>query len=77
VGSGQPTRLRDLAEIVLAAVADPALQITLDPGRTFDVATTWLDVSLARTALGWTPTTTLTDGVASQLAELRAGDARS
>jgi UDP-glucose 4-epimerase len=77
VGSGQPTRLRDLAEIVLAAVADPALEITLDPGRTFDVATTWLDVSLARTALGWSPTTTLPDGVASQLAELRAGGARS
>jgi UDP-glucose 4-epimerase len=77
VGSGQPTRLRQLAEIVLAAVADPALEITLDPGRTFDVATTWLDVSLARTALGWTPTTTLTEGVASQWADLRAGDARS
>jgi UDP-glucose 4-epimerase len=76
VGSGQPTRLRELAEIVLAAVADPALEITLDPGRTFDVARTWLDVSLARTALGWMPRTTLTEGVASQLADLRAGDAR-
>ena len=52
VGSGQPTRLRKLAEIVLAAVADPVLELTLDPGRPFDVAATWLDVSLARTALG-------------------------
>jgi UDP-glucose 4-epimerase len=77
VGSGQPTSLRQLAEIVLTAVADPALEITLDPGRTFDVARTWLDVSLARTALGWTPRTTLTDGVARQLADLRAADDRS
>ena len=77
VGSGQPTRLRQLAEIILSAVADPALEITLDPGRAFDEPRTWLDVSLARSALGWTPTTTLADGVARQVAHLRAGDGRS
>ena len=77
VGSGQPTRLRELAEIVLAAVSNPAVEIAHDPSRTFDLAATWLDVRLARTALGWTPTTTLTEGVGKAVADLRAGDVRS
>jgi UDP-glucose 4-epimerase len=64
VGSGRPTSLRELAELLLAAIGDPALQLELRPARGFDVPHTWLDVSLAATALGWTATTSLEAGLA-------------
>ena len=65
VGSGRPTTLAELAETVLAVVADPSLQRLVEPARSFDVARTWLDVGLARDLLGWTPQTALPDGIAA------------
>ena len=59
VGSGRPTTLQELAETVLDVVADAALELVVEPARSFDVPRTWLDVGLARGVLGWTPRTPL------------------
>jgi UDP-glucose 4-epimerase len=64
LGSGRPTSLRELAELLLAAIGDPALRLELHPARGFDVPHTWLDVGLAASALGWTATTPLEAGLA-------------
>lgn len=64
LGSGRPTSLRELAELLLAVVGDPALHLDPRPARGFDVPHTWLDVRLAATALGWTATTPLEAGLA-------------
>ena len=65
VGSGHPTTLAELAKTVLAVVADPALQLLVEPARSFDVRRTWLDVGLAHDLLGWTPQTSLPNGIAA------------
>lgn len=64
VGSGVPTSLRTLAGLVREAVGDPALRCEERPARGFDLDRTWLDVSLAGTALGWRATTPLPTGLA-------------
>lgn len=71
VGSGRPTSLGELAEVVLSVVADPRLRLVVEPRRSFDVPRTWLDVRLAQAALGWTPSTSLPDGVAAAWAAVR------
>lgn len=71
VGSGQPTTLRELAETVLDVVADPGLDLVVEPARSFDVPRTWLDVRRAEQVLGWRPVTTLRDGVAAAWESLR------
>ena len=71
IGSGRPTTLRELADTVLCAVADPALELLVEQRRSFDVPRTWLDVTLAGEVLGWRPTTSLADGVAAAWASVR------
>lgn len=75
VGSGLPTTLAELADIVLAVVDDPALTVQFRAGRPFDVARTWLDTSLTRRVLGWTPEITLPGGVRQTWRELRSSGA--
>jgi UDP-glucose 4-epimerase len=65
IGSGDPTSLKELADTVLDVVGDPALRWDQRPARGFDVPHTWLDVTLARTAIGWRPATVLRDGLAA------------
>ena len=72
VGSGRPTTLAELADIVLAAVADPTVSVQVGPGRPFDVDRTWLDTSLARRMLEWVPEVPLTEGVRRSWCSLRA-----
>lgn len=74
VGSGRPTSLGELAEVVLATVADPRLRLVVEPRRSFDVAQTWLDVGLAAASVGWAPATTLEEGIARAWAAVRATD---
>lgn len=63
VGSGQPTSLRELVDLILQAADLPAHPVQLVPDRPFDRRHTWLDVSAARATLGWTPNTGLADGL--------------
>lgn len=63
IGSGRPTSLGELAELLLAVVGDPRRRLEQRPARGFDVPHTWLDVRLAADALGWSPTTDLRTGL--------------
>ncbi len=73
IGSGVPTALAELADVVLAVVGDPAIGLEIAPGRAFDTAQTWLDTSLARHVLGWTAQTSLRQGVRQAWRALTAG----
>jgi len=72
VGSGRPTTLAALADIIIAVVDDPAVTLEMAPGRSFDVARTWLDSSLARRVLAWSPRTSLDQGVQQAWSALRS-----
>lgn len=75
IGSGVATSLDDLAEIVLKVVGDPALSFEVRPPRSFDVAQTWLDVSLAHQTLGWQPHVSIADGIGATWSALLAPQA--
>jgi UDP-glucose 4-epimerase len=61
IGSGVPTRLGDLIEI-LSDVVD-GIEIVHEPDRGFDVERSWLDISCARETLGWEPRIGLREGI--------------
>jgi UDP-glucose 4-epimerase len=61
IGSGIPTTLGEVAEII-ADIVD-GIEILHEPDRGFDVARSWLDIELAVQALGWRPTVELHDGI--------------
>ena len=65
IGSGVPTSLGALADLIAELAGGVAVE--REPDRGFDVPHTWLDVTLAREALGWEPTVTLRDGLARLL----------
>ncbi|MDF5753499.1 NAD-dependent epimerase/dehydratase family protein [Spongiactinospora sp. TRM90649] len=62
VGSGVPTSLAELLDIVSASVGRE-LTVIRERGRHFDQRSTWLDSSLAAASLGWRATTGLDEGV--------------
>ncbi|WP_062519333.1 NAD-dependent epimerase/dehydratase family protein [Demequina silvatica] len=68
VGSGVPTSLAELVELLHAAVGPDAMRVDRLPSRGVDPDSTWLDVSLAREALGWEPRVPLAAGVADMWA---------
>lgn len=61
VGSGIPTTLAELAEVVHDVVG--GFEMVVEPDRGFDVARSWLDIGLAKEALGWEPSTELREGI--------------
>jgi UDP-glucose 4-epimerase len=62
VGSGVPTSLADLLDVV-RRVVDRDLEVEYVPGRALDRRHVWLDVARARQVLDWQPRTTLDCGV--------------
>ncbi|SDJ34491.1 UDP-glucose 4-epimerase [Frankineae bacterium MT45] len=62
VGSGHGTSLGELLDL-LVEIIGPDVDIERSPARTFDAPSTWLDVNLAREALGWKATTSLEEGL--------------
>ncbi|MFG3051499.1 NAD-dependent epimerase/dehydratase family protein [Kitasatospora sp. NPDC048239] len=75
VGSGIPTPLGDLLDIVREVVGRN-LVVRPEEGRPFDRQSNWLDTSLARDVLGWKAEVELRDGVRqcwAHLQELRTG----
>lgn len=72
IGSGEPTTLRALAELVVEAVAPAAVTVRHDAGRNFDAPSTWLDVSRAAKTLEWEPEVVLTEGLRRTWAWVRA-----
>jgi len=58
IGSGTPTRLGDLAGMIMDIAEKPALRVDARPARAFDVPHMWLDPLRASDA-GWRPRTSL------------------
>ncbi|MDN4477753.1 NAD-dependent epimerase/dehydratase family protein [Demequina sp. SYSU T00039] len=71
IGSGRPTHLIDLLELVEYVVGPERVTVERLPGRAADAASTWLDVSLAHEALDWQASVPLAEGIASQWAWMR------
>ena len=55
--------LAELAETVREVAAVPGLRVVEESRRSFDVPRTWLDVGRAREVLGWSPATSLREGI--------------
>ena len=72
VGSGRPTTLAQLADVVLDVVGRDRTELRHLPARSFDLSRTWLDVTLAEQSLGWVAATELHEGVTAAWAELHA-----
>lgn len=62
IGSGQPTSLTRLLNMVLSVAGTDAV-VEYSTGQSFDQRNEWLDVSLAARTLGWRPRTTLLTGL--------------
>jgi UDP-glucose 4-epimerase len=64
IGSGHPTTLDRLLESLEFAVAPARFDTVRHPARSTDTEHSTLDATLAREALGWSPTVRLDEGVA-------------
>ena len=62
IGSGRPVRVTDFLAALETAIGLPALTEML-PAQDGDMDSTHADTSLLRNAIGWTPATSLSDGV--------------
>ncbi len=71
IGSGKGTSLNGIIDEIEHRL-DRRLIVHRGPGRSFDVPISILDVTLARTVLGWTPKLSFGDGIAQTLAALRS-----
>jgi UDP-glucose 4-epimerase len=71
IGSGIGTSLGELHTLIEQAVGH-RLKVQRSPARDFDAPSTWLDVTRARDALGWTPSVPLQQGLANTLAAVTA-----
>lgn len=77
IGSGQPTSLQELAELVLDVVGVPGSRIEHHQRRSFDLPHTWLDIRLAHSVLGWQPSTPLPEGIRLAWAAVQAAEGRT
>ncbi len=71
LGSGRGTTIRQLAEAAANAAGGADLRWGARPERPDEPASMVADVARARNLLGWSATTTLADGLAECLRELR------
>lgn len=71
LGTGVPTTLNDLVQLMSAAVGPPAPELRFAPARAGEVHTTWCAIDRARAELGFAPKTALADGLASTWAWFR------
>lgn len=70
IGNSGPTSLRELVQHIEDAVGKPA-RITWLPMQPGDVERTWADLTQAHAALGYTPLTSMADGIRAQVAWYR------
>jgi UDP-glucose 4-epimerase len=63
VGSGSPTTLARLAELIIEVTGSPAELLVRCPGRPVDRSHAWLDVHRAGESLRWAPRTALPEGL--------------
>jgi len=66
LGSGRPTSLSELLAAMRQAIGpNVPMRIAYAPFRAGEVHTTWCDISLAREKLGFDPSTSLVEGLAT------------
>ncbi|UZN01917.1 NAD-dependent epimerase/dehydratase family protein [Cellulomonas sp. S1-8] len=63
VGSGRPTSLGTLLDVISDVVGADVVNVRHHPVRDFDGRTTWLDCAQATRTLGWVAGTSLDDGI--------------
>jgi nucleoside-diphosphate-sugar epimerase len=68
IGSGKPTSLDQLLRHI-AALVDDRVTVEMHPARPFELHNTVMDVTRARSVLGWEPSTPLPAGLARMWAE--------
>ena len=69
-GSGEGTSINRMIELISLATQQTP-EVHYEPQRKFDVRETYLDISRAQTAFGWTPVVNLKDGLAQHWEWLR------
>ncbi|WP_186813371.1 NAD-dependent epimerase/dehydratase family protein [Cellulomonas xylanilytica] len=63
VGSGRPTSLGALLDVIRDVVGPDAVEVRHHPVREFDGRSTWLDCTASELTLGWVAGTSLHDGI--------------
>jgi UDP-glucose 4-epimerase len=66
VGSGVGHTLRDIV-LAIERIIGRSVEVSYSSARSVDVPTNVLDISRARTALGWTPAVSFEDGIARSI----------
>jgi UDP-glucose 4-epimerase len=74
LGSGRATTLGELLDVIRDVCGDAGVEV--HPARSFDLERTWLDISTARSVLGWVPQVCLREGIVDMWDWLRANSAR-
>jgi len=74
LGSGRATTLAELLDVIRDVCGDVGVEV--HPARSFDLERTWLDISTARSVLGWVPQVCLREGIVDMWDWLRANAAR-
>jgi UDP-glucose 4-epimerase len=69
IASGQGVSLNGIVAVVEARIGR-TLEVRHEPGRPFDVPISVLDVTLARSVLGWSPRLSFQEGIARTLRDL-------
>ena len=72
VGSGRETSIRELADAVVAATGEEQWELRSAPAQEGDIRRSAADVSRLREAVGWSPSTSLGDGMRRTLEHARA-----
>ena len=72
IGSGVATSLGELGALVREVVGGDPVGVKVIPARGFDRRDVFLDVTLARTTIGWSPATSLRDGLEATWAAMQA-----
>lgn len=70
IGSGRGVSLRELVSLLMH-ILDKPIEVRYKPARDFDVRANVLDIKRARSLLGWSPKTSLEEGLARHIAYLK------
>ncbi|WP_321783635.1 NAD-dependent epimerase/dehydratase family protein [Paraburkholderia sp. J94] len=70
IGSGRGVSLREIVSFLTHILEHP-VEVSFKPSRGFDVPASLLDISRARSLLGWAPTITFEEGMSRYIAYLK------
>ena len=70
IGSGRGISLRELMSLLMH-ILDKPIEVAYKPAREFDVRANVLDITRARSLLGWSPKVSLEEGLSRHIAYLK------